>query len=182
MLEVIVWRLTWLPGGQFKDHPQEIWMGLNNNGCLRDFQDEAKKKGHPWTLAKVGFPVSRQLNWKGEDLKWNIIRCLTPACQWAHSSPWMPCQTRTMCHCGARWRNEIGSFGIGWSLQVNGELRQEGNTKDMIFTLPRLISYISTYFTLSMCEIYLILHFKMNYLQMREIWSLRGHHLGSVQS
>ena len=54
-------------------------------------------------------------------------------------------------------------------MQVNGELRQEGNTKDMIFTLPRLISYISTYFTLSMCEIYLILHFKMNYLQMREI-------------
>ena len=31
-------------------------MRLNNNGCLRDFQDEAKKKGHPWTLAKVGVP------------------------------------------------------------------------------------------------------------------------------
>ena len=34
-------------------------------------------------------------------------------------------------------------------MQVNGVLRQEGNTKDMIFTVPKLISYISNYFTLS---------------------------------
>ena len=47
-------------------------------------------------------------------------------------------------------------------MQVNGELRQEGNTKDMIFTLPRLISYISTYFTLSKCYIYPTSRFKIN--------------------
>ena len=27
--------------------------------------------------------------------------------------------------------------------KVNGELRQDGNTKDMIFSVPHLISYIS---------------------------------------
>ena len=53
------------------------------------------------------------------------------------------------------------------SVQVNGELRQEGNTKDMIFTLPKLISYISTYFTLSKCVIYPI-SLKINDFQMRE--------------
>lgn len=33
----------------------------------------------------------------------------------------------------------------GW---LNGELRQESNTSDMIFSIPQLISYISTYMTL----------------------------------
>jgi len=33
----------------------------------------------------------------------------------------------------------------GW---LNGELRQESNTSDMIFSIPELISYISTYMTL----------------------------------
>jgi len=32
--------------------------------------------------------------------------------------------------------------------KVNGESRQNGNTKDMIFTIPYLISYISQFFTL----------------------------------
>jgi len=33
-------------------------------------------------------------------------------------------------------------------LKVNGLERQKGNTKDMIFTIPRLISWVSQYFTL----------------------------------
>ncbi|XP_074640526.1 oxaloacetate decarboxylase, mitochondrial-like [Tubulanus polymorphus] len=33
-------------------------------------------------------------------------------------------------------------------LKVNDEMRQDGNTKDMIFDIPSLISYISQYFTL----------------------------------
>ena len=32
--------------------------------------------------------------------------------------------------------------------KVNGELRQSGNTRDMIFSVPTLISFISQYFTL----------------------------------
>jgi acylpyruvate hydrolase len=32
--------------------------------------------------------------------------------------------------------------------KVNGEMKQNGNTKDMIFKIPYLISYISQYFTL----------------------------------
>lgn len=32
--------------------------------------------------------------------------------------------------------------------KVNGELKQDGNTKDMIFKIPYLISYISQFFTL----------------------------------
>lgn len=33
-------------------------------------------------------------------------------------------------------------------LSVNGKIRQEGNTKDMIFKIPELISFISNYMTL----------------------------------
>jgi acylpyruvate hydrolase len=40
----------------------------------------------------------------------------------------------------------VNDSGDLW--QVNDVLRQSGNTKDMIFTLPTLISYISQYFTL----------------------------------
>lgn len=33
-------------------------------------------------------------------------------------------------------------------LKVNGVVKQNGNTKDMIFQIPTLISYISRYFRL----------------------------------
>lgn len=33
-------------------------------------------------------------------------------------------------------------------LKVNGEMKQNGNTKDMIFTIPNLVSWISQHFTL----------------------------------
>ncbi|ODM87928.1 Acylpyruvase FAHD1, mitochondrial [Orchesella cincta] len=39
--------------------------------------------------------------------------------------------------------------------KVNGALKQNGNTKDMIFSIPYLISYISQYFTLEPNDIIL---------------------------
>jgi 2-keto-4-pentenoate hydratase/2-oxohepta-3-ene-1,7-dioic acid hydratase in catechol pathway len=41
---------------------------------------------------------------------------------------------------------EVAALGIRTSL--DGELRQDGNTKDMIFTVPELVAYISSYATL----------------------------------
>lgn len=77
----------------------------------RDWQNEAKKKGHPWSLAK-GFdtscPVSSFVD--KEKIK----------------NP-----------------NDIDIW-----LTVNGETRQSGNTKDMVFSVEHLISYASQYFTL----------------------------------
>jgi len=37
---------------------------------------------------------------------------------------------------------------INFSLQINGEERQKGNTKDMIFSFSRIISYVSQFMTL----------------------------------
>lgn len=39
--------------------------------------------------------------------------------------------------------------------KVNGELKQEGNTKDMLFSIPYLISYVSQYFTLEIGDLIL---------------------------
>lgn len=39
--------------------------------------------------------------------------------------------------------------------KVNGELKQKGNTSDMMFTIPHLISYISQYFTLEIGDLIL---------------------------
>jgi len=77
----------------------------------RDFQNEAKAKGHPWTMAKMfdtSLPVSDFI---------------------PTSSIPDPANVNLWC-------------------KVNNELRQKGCTKDMIFSLPVLISYISQYFTL----------------------------------
>ena len=43
---------------------------------------------------------------------------------------------------------EIDVQDLDLNLTVNGELRQSGNTRDMIFRIPFLISYISRYMAL----------------------------------
>lgn len=77
----------------------------------RDFQDEAKKKGQPWTLAK-GFDTSCPV------------------------SSFIPKEKMLDPHNVELW------------CSVNGNVRQRGSTKDMIFNIPTLLSYISNYFTL----------------------------------
>lgn len=77
----------------------------------RDFQEEAKKKGEPWALAK-GFDTS------------------CPVSDFIDK---------------AKLQNP-GSTPL-W-LKVNGTMKQNGNTSDMIFKIPYLISYISRYFRL----------------------------------
>lgn len=37
---------------------------------------------------------------------------------------------------------------IDFSLEINGEIRQKGNTSDMVFTVDHLISYLSQFMTL----------------------------------
>ena len=105
----LCWRL--LLGAWHDCKVSKDLLSRNFYGCLRDFQDEAKKKGHPWTLAKVGFTDSSIEKNTCFEIDWYVIRCLTPVCQSAHSSPWMPYQTHTMFHCGARWHNGIESLG-----------------------------------------------------------------------
>nr|AFJ91733.1 fumarylacetoacetate hydrolase domain-containing protein [Ostrea edulis] len=77
----------------------------------RDLQDEAKKKGLPWTLAK-GFDTSCPI---GDLISTDKLQQPDNVQLW---------------------------------LKVNGQTKQDGNTKDMIFSIPYLISYISKYFTL----------------------------------
>ena len=42
---------------------------------------------------------------------------------------------------------DVGNLDI--KLEVNGDVRQDGNTGDMIFSVDKLIAYLSTIFTLS---------------------------------
>lgn len=37
---------------------------------------------------------------------------------------------------------------LNLKLSVNGEIRHDGNTRDLIHKIPKLISYLSNYFTL----------------------------------
>jgi 2-keto-4-pentenoate hydratase/2-oxohepta-3-ene-1,7-dioic acid hydratase in catechol pathway len=42
---------------------------------------------------------------------------------------------------------------IVMEMHKNGEIVQEGNTKDMVFTIDKLIAYISQYFTLKIGDL-----------------------------
>lgn len=45
-------------------------------------------------------------------------------------------------------RQDLGEGPWDFSLAVNGQVRQKGNTGDMVFPIPKLIAYLSTVFTL----------------------------------
>ena len=77
----------------------------------RDLQHEAKKKGHPWTVAK-GFD---------------------------HSAP-----------CSVLHKvDEVGYLEKGSiTLRVNGEIRQQGDISEMIWSVPEIISILSEFFEL----------------------------------
>jgi acylpyruvate hydrolase len=83
----------------------------------RNIQSAAKKKGHPWSVAK-GYdtfcPVS------------NFIS-----------------------------KESIALDNTRLWLKVDGQLKQDGNTKDMVFSIPYLISYISQIFSLEVGDVIL---------------------------
>ncbi|XP_003417825.1 acylpyruvase FAHD1, mitochondrial [Loxodonta africana] len=84
----------------------------------RDVQNECKKQGLPWTLAK-GFTASCPV------------------------SAFVPKEKISDPHKLRLW------------LKVNGELRQEGETSSMIFSIPYIISYVSKIITLEEGDIIL---------------------------
>lgn len=45
--------------------------------------------------------------------------------------------------------DETKLSNLKFNLSVNGEIRQTGNSQNMIFSIPQIISYLSTIFTLS---------------------------------
>ncbi|XP_066491674.1 oxaloacetate decarboxylase, mitochondrial [Tiliqua scincoides] len=104
--------------------PQEVAMdhvagyALCLDMTARDSQEECKKKGLPWTLAK-GFNTSCPV------------------------SDFVPKEKVPDPHQLKLW------------LKVNGELRQEGDTSSMIFSIPYIISYISGIITLDEGDIIL---------------------------
>ncbi len=76
----------------------------------RDLQDEAKKKGLPWSVSK-GYDTFAPIGPRVVDGK-------------------------------------IDPYNLEIGLKVNGEIRQKGNTAQMIFKIPEIISYISSIMTL----------------------------------
>jgi len=85
--------------------------GVGIDVTARDIQQQAKEKGHPWSVAK-GFDT------------------------FAPISHFLP------------MNDSLDFSAMDISLTVNGEERQNGNTKNMIFSVPALIAYLSTIFTL----------------------------------
>ena len=83
----------------------------------RNIQSIAKKKGHPWSVAK------------GYDT-------FCPVSQFVE-------------------KDKIALEDTNLWLKVDGELKQSGSTKNMVFTVPYLISYISKIFKLEVGDVIL---------------------------
>ena len=50
-------------------------------------------------------------------------------------------------------KDKVDVSNLNFSLTKNGQLVQKGNTKDMLFTIDKLIAYISTFFTLKIGDL-----------------------------
>ncbi len=98
-----------LPRGEALAHVAGYAVGLDMTA--RDVQAAAKKKGHPWSVAK-GFDTFAPL---GSFVAASDMR-------------------------------DVQDLEI--SLAVNGETRQRGRTRDMLFPVAELVAYCPTTFTL----------------------------------
>lgn len=91
-------------------------IGLGIDFTARDIQQNCKKKGLPWEIAK-GFdnsaPISKMIPIEGLNDKKNIR----------------------------------------FHLKLNGEIVQQGNSLDMIFSFDKIISYLSQFITLKMGDL-----------------------------
>ncbi|RMG87386.1 MAG: FAA hydrolase family protein [Bacteroidetes bacterium] len=90
-------------------------IGFGIDFTARDVQQECKKKGHPWEIAK-GFDGS------------------------AAMSPFIPVE-------------EVDVENIAFQTLLNGEVVQEGFTKDMIFSFADIICYVSKFFRLQLGDL-----------------------------
>lgn len=52
------------------------------------------------------------------------------------------------CPVGPWLETEFDPAEVGVQTRVNGQVRQDGNTRDLIFTVPQVLAYISTFMTL----------------------------------
>jgi 2-keto-4-pentenoate hydratase/2-oxohepta-3-ene-1,7-dioic acid hydratase in catechol pathway len=86
-------------------------IGLGIDFTARDLQDQCKKAGHPWEIAKA-FDQSAVIN-KFIDIG-----------------------------------NVPDRNAIQFSLEINGNTAQNGNTRDMIYSFDDIISYVSMFITL----------------------------------
>lgn len=52
------------------------------------------------------------------------------------------------CPLGPWLETDLDTTSLGVQTRVNGELKQDGNTKDLIFSVAQILAYISTFMTL----------------------------------
>ncbi len=102
---------------------------------LRDIQSEAKAKGHPWAIAK-GFrnsaPISDFLVVKDGEIAENLNDN----------------QKSDIDH---NINNNINN--VEFELKINDEIRQKGNTSEMVMNMESLVEYVSSIFELQTGDI-----------------------------
>jgi len=122
-------RLISIPAhGRVFHHEIEVVILLNGGGQNISLDDALSRiagvtLGLDLTLRDV------QIEMKKRSYPWELSK------SFEQSSPLGPMRL---------YDNSFDLFNLPFTCFVNGEKRQEGNTRDMIFTIPKLISFLST--------------------------------------
>lgn len=124
-----------IPAEQAAQHIFGYAVGLDMT--RRDLQSELRQQGRPWCMAK-GFEASAPIGPIVPAAHWQEASQPQPNPQPGAQRNTQPAQTVAMAgiEMAAMAQAEI-------SLTVNGQLRQQGNTAQMIWSVPEIIAAIS---------------------------------------
>jgi 2-keto-4-pentenoate hydratase/2-oxohepta-3-ene-1,7-dioic acid hydratase in catechol pathway len=142
-------------GGDLPKEPGIFLKGINalsNPGDPIPYPSWTNELHYEGELAVV---IARQMKHVAEDDALNYVLGYTCACdvtardkqksdlQWTRGKA-----SDKFCPVGPWLETDLDTSHLSVQTRVNGELRQDGNTEDLIFSVPTILSYISTFMTL----------------------------------
>ena len=147
----------------------------------RNLQDEVKKKGLPWSAVK-GFDTFTPIGYTPLHICFQFKSEL-----WSFPRPFIPKSYVLDPHAlklslKVRITRRL-LYVIDWrsKMQINGAIKQDGLTGDMIFRIPRLIEHVSSIMTLEVYILYTPLS-SFIHLQYRKVtWFWQVPHLALAQ-
>ncbi|KAG6902251.1 hypothetical protein C0995_002623 [Termitomyces sp. Mi166 len=118
----------------------------------RNLQDKVKKAGLPWSAAK-GFDTFTPIGYVCLDLSFPYLGLGPAVLQVACATKPVECEIATQSNILLARpfipKTTISDpHSLRLSLKINGVLKQDGMTSDMIFRIPRLIEHVSSIMTL----------------------------------
>ena len=156
-------------GLNYRDHIEELGLSPQEipaePGLFLKGSNSLNGPGDPipypsWTSelhyeGELAVVIGREMRFVSEDQALEYVLGYTCACdvtardrqrsdlQWARAK-----SADGFCPVGPWLATDLDPSALSLRTKINGELRQDGNTEDLIFSVPKVLSYISGFMTL----------------------------------